>query len=351
MGYQLNGQDITTLCEIAWGSGDTRTKSDFNTSKYWFNGGTRASKYPNEQFISYPSGYNYAVDGLNGKFSGYPTTQKKVYQASAVGCRPVHKYRYSATSGGTTYINKFTDGEIWISSASNSRSGTRLCTASQNFKYLFMCLGGAGGGGGGGNALASGGGGGGAGYVYCLENMVSGYTRTFSIGTAGSGGVGGDNKGTNGTSTSFYRRSGSQVKDQVIANGGNGGSGASSKGGGGSGGSSGSFTCSGAYKVYARSGANGGSRNNSGGTATANFNNYTPEQEQIVYITGSGGSGGGSSGGGGGGGSPLGNGGKGGTKANGANGGTSAGGGGGGYKAFSSTTGGKGGSGYIALYY
>ncbi len=349
MGYQLNGTDITTLCEIAWGSGDSRTKSDFNTSKYWFNGGTRASKYPNEQFISYPSGYTYAVDGLNGKFSGFPTLKKTTYTAAARGYRPTSKYRYSTTTNSTQYINKFSDGEIWISNTNSSRTGTRISTTEQDFKYIFMCLGGAGGGGGGGGPFASAGGGGGGGYMYSLIKLSTSYVTTFTVGKLGAGGAN-DEDGSVGGNSSLLMRAGSRVADQLIVYGGSGGE--NSAGGGGVSGSTYFGSVSYTKNVFSKSGANGGSKNNSGGSAYVNFNNYTPEQEQIVYMTGSGGASGGSSGGGGGGGSPIGNGGKGGTKgSSGSNGGACAGGGGGGYKAFGSTTGGNGGSGYVAIYY
>ncbi len=356
MGYQINGKDITNLCEVAWGSGDSRTKSDFNTSDYHFNGDTRASKYPDNQFITYAQGYLYGKEGLKGKFSGFPTFQKKTYTASARGHRPVHKYRYSTSTAGTYYINKFADGEIWVSTSSNSRSGTKICTTSQDWKGFFLCIGGAGGGGGGGTALASGGGGGGGSYGFFWFGIEPANKFWISVGSGGSGGSGGGN-GSNGGWSRINRKETSSADYYYTFTfySGIGGSSGSNDGTGGSGGqpetSLGNGTAIWFHPIITRAGGNGGLRNIAGGNSFVNFKNYTPEKETITYMTGLGGAGGGSSGGGGGGGSPLGHGGKGGTKTNGANGMICGGGGGGGYKAFSSTTGGKGGNAYIAIYY
>lgn len=354
MGFSKNGADLENdLCEVAWGAGDGRTKADFNSSKYWFNGGNRETTYPNNQFISYAEGYLYSNEVLGGTFSGWPTFVKKDYQISRKGYRPYSKFRYSTTTVGQYYVNKFSDGEVWFSSTQNTRTGTKLCTMAENFRYMFACMSGGGGGGGGGGPLASAGGGGGGSYIYLMFRLFDERKVSCSVGKAGTAG-GNDKNGTSGGDTNFilWEYQGMNAST-AYARGGKGGE--NSAGGGGTAGEY--YVTSDRTDMIEVKGKNGGagaSRNNAGASSSVNFKNYTPEAEQIVYMTGLGGSSGGNSGGGGGGGSPLGNGGSGGSS-NGASGGSAtaigAGGGGGAFKTFGSTSGGNGASGYFALYY
>lgn len=358
MGYSRNGSDfVNTLCEVSWGSGDSRGKADFNSSKFWFGGANRATNYANAQFISYVSGFRYSSEALGGKYGGWPTFQRKEYQISAKGYRPYSKYRYSQSTSGSVFIKRASDGSIFVTDAFNSSSGTTIMDASFAAKYCFVCMCGGGGGGGGSTAVASAGGGGGAGYVWALLQIT--YFIACYVGASGAAGGGGQN-GSWGTDTTiqYYTsqtayRNGGTVLDEIRCYAGESGyGGGNSSGGGGAGkGTNGPTTGSYIYAVKLKAGANGAQRNKAGGNSTVNFTNYTPEAETITYFTGGGGASGGSSGGGGGGGSPLGQGGAGGTKGGGGAGTLGSGGGGGGYKAFTTQSGGSGGPGYINIMY
>ncbi|MGI6522822.1 MAG: hypothetical protein ACOX2Y_02955 [Christensenellales bacterium] len=79
-------------------------------------------------------------------------TGSAYFGVSARGCRPCPTYtrrRWESSSAGTYYVNKFSNGEVWVSTSYNSRTGTRISTASEDIKYLFVMLVGPGGGGGG----------------------------------------------------------------------------------------------------------------------------------------------------------------------------------------------------------
>lgn len=355
MGYSKNGKDITTLCEVAYGSDDTRYKAPINTASYWFGGGTRAAKYPNAQFVSYASGYLYSTEALGGVY-------KKAggnLQLSAKGYRPGYKFRYSVGGNASGYIKKFAEGDIWLGGTEGARDGTMLCSQADNWNWLFTCYAGGGGGGGGGSATASAGGGGGGGYIFAVFRLYPGRKMQYYAG--GGGGAGGGNiAGGSGAQSQviLYASasiSGAGLNSFADAEGGSGGQ----KGGDGGGGNGGgtyviSPQRSDFYVIQPKSGGNGAARNNAGSMSAVNFTNYSPEAQQVTYFTGSGGASGGSSGGGGGGGSPMGNGGAGGNGA-GANGGSAsgwgAGGGGGAWKAFGTTNGGSGAAGYVAFYY
>jgi hypothetical protein len=355
MGYSKNGTDLITLCEVAYGSGDTRNKASINTSNYWFGGNTRANNYPNAQFVSYVSGYLYSTEALGGVY-------KKAggnLEISAKGYRPGYKYRYSAGGYATGYIKKFAEGDIWLGGTEGARDGTQLCTQADNWNWLFTCYAGGGGGGGGGSGTASAGGGGGSGYIFAVFRLFAGRKMTFTAGWAGSAG-GGNSAGGNGLQSDvmLYANSSIPGANQNSFSDAEAGYGGQKGGDGGGGNGGGTYVISPQrsdfYVIQAKSGGNGASRNNTGGTSGVNFSNYSPEAQQITYLTGSGGASGGSSGGGGGGGSPMGNGGSGGS-GSGSNGGSAsgwgAGGGGGAWKAFGSTSGGSGAPGYVAFYY
>lgn len=362
MGYSRNGKDfVNELCEVAYGntSTDKRTRADINSKPFWFNGGTRETNYPDAQFITPATGYTYGEEALGGKYGGWPTFQRYEHKISAKGCRPYSKHRYSCKGGTSGYIKKFADGEVWIGGNENMKNGTRLCTSTDDWKWMFTCYCGGGGGGGGGSAVASAGGGGGAGYIYAVFRLFPGRRMTFSCGRAGSGG-GGNSGGSSGSQSdvNLYANAsipGANQNSFADAEAGGGGG----NGGSGSGGAAGGVYVISPqrddfYVIKSKAGGSGASRNNAGGSSTVNFVNYTPEAGSITYFTGLGGSSGGSSGGGGGGGCPLGNGGSGGSS-QGASGGagdaSGAGGGGGAWKAFGTTSGGNGADGYLAFYY
>lgn len=352
MGYQRGGTDITTRCDLSY-SGDTRTKATINTSKFWFGGNTRAINFADSQFLTYHSGYRYSLEGLGGVYqktaSGYTAAQK--------GYRPGTKSRWNSTTAGTVYLNKFSDGEIWMSSTNASRTGTRICTTNEDFNYVFFTLGGAGGGGGCANLTASAGGGGGGGYAYACVLTQAGRTFTITIGAGGARGEeAGDGSGGGNTSILISYPTAQYAYDSSLTayGGGAGYAGGNSSGNGGSGGSTNFSNPSNSTAIYSRqtkNGGAGGQRNNSGTTSSVNFTNYSPEAQTITYLTGSGGGNGGSSGGGGGGGCPLGNGGAAVAKEAGKDGMVTAGGGGGSYQAFNRHPGGKGGNGQVIISY
>jgi hypothetical protein len=342
MAFLKGGKDITALCDLSY-SGDTRNKASLNTAAYWFNGGTRATKYPDAQFLTYTSGYKYSAEGLGGAYNKGGTA----LQVAAKGCRPGTKNRWSSSASGTYYLNRFSDGEVWISTTSNSRSGTRISTTSDNLQYVFVVLGAAGGGGGGATLTASAGGGGGGGYSYCCVKLTDGSPATIKIGVGGGRGESKENGGS-GQETRITMADG--FFDGAFGGGGGKGGGNDS-GAGGSGGSLLACTTTVHHSVGYKTGGAGGDKNNAGTAAFANFTNYSPEAQQVTYLTGSGGASGGSSGGGGGGGSPLGNGGNAISSEAGADGMICAGGGGASYKAFNQHPGGTGGNGYCAILY
>ena len=154
-----------------------------------------------------------------------------------VGCRPRSLTQRGPTLWGsldaqvTRYVNRFTDGEVWISTTANSRTGTQISwpitgTAwPRGIRYLFVQLCGGGGAGGTGGLLATynnQGGQGGA-CVICVQLPENGYV-TIMAGGGGSG-VGGfaadgkDGKASYVQSAPYYAQ----------ANGGGGGDGSISK--------------------------------------------------------------------------------------------------------------------------
>ena len=154
-----------------------------------------------------------------------------------VGCRPRSLIQRGATLWGTTdaqvtrYINRFTDGEVWISTAANSRTGTRIAGAltgtdwPRGIRYLFVHLCGGGGAGGTGGLLATynNQGGQAAAGVVCIQLPENGYA-TIMAGGGGSG-IGGFAADGNPGKAS-YVQCGSYYAQ---ANGGSGGDGSASK--------------------------------------------------------------------------------------------------------------------------
>jgi hypothetical protein len=154
-----------------------------------------------------------------------------------VGCRPRSLIQRGPTLWGTLdaqvtrYVNRFTDGEVWISTTTNSRTGTQISwpltgtTWPRGIRYLFVQLCGGGGAGGTGGLLATynnQGGQGGA-CVVCVQLPVDGYV-TIMAGGGGSG-VGGFAANGNGGKASYVQSSPYYAQ----ANGGGGGDGSISK--------------------------------------------------------------------------------------------------------------------------
>lgn len=356
MAYKVSGQDIEDIGETQFGT-DERTSATFGTAPgYLYNSktfeGTNTTKY-----IAYYSGYSYSEEV--GVLGNYLKSGASSYSVAKKGTRPALNTLTSTTTAGTRYLNKFDDGELWLSSTDGARTGTKVGYTTSDRQTVFASFCGGGGGGGGGNGTSSGGGGGGAGYRYICVLLKDDSSYKFTIGTAGTGGaVGAD--GTAGTASKLaIIRAGITV--EWTATGGNYGKGGANAGTGGTGGiaDTGSINPSSytqgsyVYAVKGISGGAGGTRHLDGTGVTASFYNYTPEKQLVSFPSTGGGTAGTPSGGGGGGGCALGSGG---------NGGSSyetgydaykqgSGGGGGIFVVFSGRAGGDGGDGSLTLYY
>ena len=273
------------------------------------------------------------------------------------GCQKLWSQAATSTSTLLRYINRFTDGSVWISSSANSRSGTQISwpTAGTDLprgvRYVTVLLvGGGGGGGGAGGSLqhSASGGGGGACAVCCVRLPENGFAN-FSIGGWGAGGTG-YGAGSAGSYTSIS--CGSFV---CTADGGAGGQTSTSSTNTANGGTIG---CSGnnadGYLFASTNGGSAPGKNNAGNDASFSISEYAPASEggSLFYYS-SGGASGGSSGGGGGGASAYyGEGGAGGNGSAGGNGQGYGGGGGGGGVAFvQQYAGGRGAPGYVEIRY
>ncbi len=351
--YKINGQEISAVVQTVK-STDRRFKSGFNDLNFLYNGDTRTGAFSDSQFTTSAEGYHYA-----STIQPNYTRQGTKYTLAKKGYRPSSYYKYSTKTPGGMYINKFDDGEVWVSSTKDSRTGTRIGTAEENINAMFACYCGGGGGGGGGSGSAAAGGGGGGAYRYISFKFVSVYDYYLYVGAGGTAGAS-NATGGNGVSSYLIIASGN-MPIQWHALGGNGGKGGSAGATGGAGG----YVCYGqfpthqfpwgglVYEIKSITGSSGAKGGASASGCFCNFNNYTPEGEQITYMTGGGGEVGGGGGGGGGGTSPLGFGGDGGGPYEDGKAGdnSGAGGGGGTFVWFSSTKGGSGTAGYFSLWY
>ncbi|MGI6593540.1 MAG: hypothetical protein ACOX24_00405 [Christensenellales bacterium] len=358
MPYLLGGKDIRTLVETETTSGP-RNPTELGNSKYLFNGKTHQIQY-GEKIIADYDGYIYSGDaGLKSKFlragSSYFTVAKK-------GNRPCPTYprrRWESSSVGTYYVNKFSDGEVWVSTTFNSRTGTRISTTAANINYIFVMLIGPGGGGGGGNGTKSGGGGGGGSFAYLCHRLVAGWVHRIAIYPGGDAGARNTNGG-GGNASQFavftdINNLGNTGVSTVNVLGGGGGRSGGNDGVGGTGGQV-SSSSSNVYikRLDERTGTIGGSRGGNAGGSTSAYNTqaYTPENHRLEYGKGAGGQPDGGSGSGGGGGWFYGhNGGNATSGGAGKDGGIGAGGGSGAWVIFAGHPGGKGGNGYAAIFY
>jgi len=304
------------------------------------------------------AGYIYSNEmGINTRYLRGNST---FFAVSAKGHRPCPTYarrRWDSSTPNTYYVNKFSDGEVWVSTTHNSRTGTRISTAAENRHFVFVILIGPGGGGGGGNGTKAGGGGGGGAFAYLCHRLIAGRVHRIYIGGGGSAGARNTNGGGSGncqfaTFTDINNISGSGVTT-INSMGGGGGQSGGNDGDGGGGGNVPypSANSSNIQRLDERTGTSGGNRGGNAGGSTPSYSTqaYSPEAHRLDYGQGSGGSAP-NSGGGGGGGWYFGHGGGqgGGT---GGDGGIGAGGGGGAWVLFAGNAGGSGGNGYAALFY
>jgi len=302
MPYGFNGTDL--LQQIEWVPGNQKTHHKIASSGYKINGQTLAAAgkapvtaldvinssyiYKGERFQAGAEGTSYGVNciwgyGLNG---ARDATHFTFFQK--VGCRPrMEMQLYHQTSAGTYYINRFLDGEVWVSTSQNSRSGTKISNSIASMTYprglLYIMLRIVGGGGRGGNGTlpwnVGAGGGGGATAVCCIRLPVNSYAAVV---------VGGQNSASSISCGSF----------SCTANGGgNGGSGSSSGGGGGS--VSGSAQNADGILLASASGGSGGGYYDGGGSSGISFTDYAPEGGTVAWSQSGGGSGSGTGGGGG----------------------------------------------------
>lgn len=359
MAYLINGVNIRNIAEVATAS-DPRNASSFTTSKYLFNGNTHEAHYGTKMLINY-DGYMYSNEaGIKNKFL---RNGNIYYSVSAKGCRPCPTYtrrRWQSSTAGTYYVNKFSDGEVWVSATYNSRTGTRISTASENIQYLFVMLIGPGGGGGGGNGSKAGGGGGGGSFAYLCHKLVAGWVHRIYIGPGGSAGArntnGGGSENCQFSTFTDINNLGYSGVTTVNALGGGGGRSGGNDGVGGSGGAVSSSDSNNSYirRLDERTGTGGGSRGGNAGGSTSAYQtqSYSPENQRLDYGQGAGGQPDGGSGSGGGGGWFYGhNGGNATSGGAGQDGGIGAGGGSGAWVVFAGHPGGKGGNGYAALFY
>lgn len=358
--YLKNGVNIRNIAEIAPTS-DPRNASDFSSSKYLFNGKTHEAHYGTKMIMNY-DGYMYSNEA--GIKNSFRRNGSAYFAVSARGHRPCPTYsrrKWQSSTAGTYYVNKFSDGEVWVSTTYNSRTGTRISTTTEDIHFLFVLLIGSGGGGGGGNGTKAGGGGGGGSFAFLCHRLVAGRVHRIYIGGGGSGGSRNAN-GSGGSNCQFatftdINNLGNSGVTTVNATGGGAGRSGGNDGVGGSGGTVSSYDSNNSYirRLDERTGTSGGSRggNSGGSTAAYQTQSYTPEGNRLDYGQGAGGTNPNGSGGCGGGGWFYGhNGGAGGNNGgNGSSGGIGAGGGGGAWAVFAGGSGASGGNGYAALFY
>lgn len=352
MGFNYNGLYIINESETVHKT-DVRGDSPFSTSwKFLFDGMPYSSRYSSYKLASYPGNYVYSRDSTGGRYcqNGSPL------QISARGCRPLpNTLRWSSSTPGTYWINRFSDGEVWVSGSHNSRSGTQISLSDNRRQYFYIQLIGAGGGGGGSNATESGGGGGAGGVGNLCFKLDANAAYQFTIGSGGGGG-GGNSDGGTGGNTRLIAAANTNFSTLLIEWGGKGGAPGKSGGNGSGGGTGGSYYASydNAYGMGlgAFNAPNGGAKDTAGGSRTTyNLSPYNPEN--IGWSMGGSSGGAKNFGGGGAGGFVAGTtGGKGAAAyEDGGAGGIACGGGGGAFVWFSSRAGGSGGNGYVKIFY
>jgi len=280
MPYLWNGVDLFQQCE--WGG--NCDKHAISNSNYRLNGQTLAAA--GRAPVATTAGYLYSGETFTP--TGYMLKGAQVVLQKA-GCRPRINgaQLYHQTNAGTYYINRFTDGEVWVSTTANSRTGTIISNSDASLLYphgiRYVMLRIVGGGGRGGNGSlpwnVGGGGGGGATAVCCVRLPVNGNVRII-VGAVGSpSGIECD---------TFF----------VSANGGgNGGSGSTTGGSGGS--VSGGTQSADGILLASASGGSGGGYYNAGGGSSISFTDYAPEGGSISWLASGGSSGSGTGGGGG----------------------------------------------------
>jgi hypothetical protein len=278
---------------------DPRQKSPLATTNSVLlnNGGTLAPMQSfNFALIAPTTGYFYSAETVTtGFYVG--GTQVKLCKP---GCRPRTQkvngsYIWHSGSAGTAYINRFTDGEVWVAGSPNVRSGAQLSyklnqTASlpRGIRYLIVQVVG-GGGGGSYRGLGAGtrGAGGSSAIGVCMIKLPENSYATLVVGGAGAGSnatmgdgfAGGDSKITC-ESFSFTAGGGKPGTYGVF---------------GGSGGAGGTVSTSGDNadgRVIVSHAGNGGSVDTPGASYSVSYTDWAPEGGTGAFISAAGGYGG-----------------------------------------------------------
>ena len=353
MSYLWRGVDLFQQCE--WGG--SSNKHAIANSGYRL--GERILTAANRAPVTTTSGFIYSSETFTPTgllLSG----QQVVLQRP--GCRPrfhgaQRTWSLAASSNAslTRFINRFSDGSVWISTAANVRSGTQISwptagtTLPRGVRYVTVLLIGAGGGGGGagGSLQQSGSGGGGGAVAACCVRLPENGHATLTIGGWGNGGVN-YNAGQDGHASSilcgdYLCMALGGARGQTAGNSNNtawGGQIVASQN-----------NADGVLFASAN-GGDGPGRNNTGRGASMTINEYAPESASLFFSSNGGASGGNSGGGGGGASAYWGQGGNGGNGARGSDGqGFGGGGGGGGIAFLQQHPGGRGAPGYVEVRY
>lgn|GEM_PF-2517320 len=362
IGKNLGTGELRLFEQIEYGPyNDPRQLAPLASSRVWLNnGGIAVAPMKDFNFapIAPTIGYLYSGEVVDTGFH--------VGGVQARLCKPGSRPRFyssqksweltaTSTSSLTRYINRFTDGEVWISTATNSRTGTQIgwrtteTTLPRGVRYVMaLLIGGGGGGGGAGGSLqhSGSGGGGGACAACCVRLPENGYA-TLTIGGWGAGGTN-YGAGSNGSysriaSGSYWCQAGAGAGGQTSTSSTNTAVG-------------GAVTTSGNNvdgTLFASvAGGSGPGKNNAGNAASFSITDYAPEGGTLAFGSNGGASGGSTGGGGGGASAYYGQGGAGGNGAPGSDGqGYGGGGGGGGVALLTQHAGGRGAPGHIIIRY
>ncbi|MCL2106489.1 MAG: hypothetical protein FWH26_05440 [Oscillospiraceae bacterium] len=296
---KTNTTDTRLYEAVEYGAySDPRQKSPLATTNgaLLVNGGTTSAPMRDFNFalIAPTSGYFYSGETVTtGFYVG--GTQIKLCKP---GCRPRTQkingnYPWKSGSAGTAYINRFTDGEVWVSGSPNTRSGSQLSyklagtALPRGIRYLFVQVVGGGGGGSyrGLGASTSGCGGSSAIGVCMIKLPENGYA-TLTVGGAGAGSSstmgdgfpGGDSKITCG-SFSFTAGGGKQGTYGTF---------------GGGGGAAGTVSTSGDNadgRIIVQSNGIAGSQGTPGYSASVSYTDWAPEGGTASWVSAAGGAG------------------------------------------------------------
>lgn len=314
--YERKEESIENLGEIIPSNEFGNESTLSSSSKYKWDEQTFKQK-TGKKYVTFAEGtgllntpYLYA----NGKESVIAKVYfKGVTSVNVRGYRPMKKLRCTIEGGYYTttvkYINKFSDGEVWISSSSNSRTGTKISTAEQDRHFFIfeMCAAGGGGAGGGGSSSKNGGGGGAGGYDCFMMKLFDNRVFKITVGKRGLGGAGNLLSGENGSAGEDSKIERVGYDAQLCVTGGSGGLAASSGGAGGERNTVSSWIFWPLYMTTETNGKgkSGGSAGNYGGDSLLTIVNNTPEHEMFALSENGGSPGSALSAGGGGGGASL----------------------------------------------